>query len=95
MQNPYKTIAVRKILQSKAEQNRGTRFSDSIKILTRAKCNKNFRLVSAYFLSRTIFQSLLHWQKEGDPRVEPAGRTAWVVAGVAGIVKIKEKKIEP
>ena len=73
MQNPYKTIVVRKILQSKAEQN----------------ANKHFRLVSAYFLLRMIFQSRLLWQMEGDPRVEPKGRTAWVVAGVVGIVKIK------
>jgi hypothetical protein len=66
-------------LQSKAEQ----------------KENKHFLLVRAYFLFRTIFQSRLRWRMEGDPRVEPLWRTAWVAAGVAGIVEIKEKKIEP
>jgi hypothetical protein len=67
------------ILQSIAEQN----------------ANKYFLIISAYFLFRKIFQSLLRWPKEGDPGVEPERRTAWVVAGVAGIVKIKKKKIEP
>jgi len=42
-----------------------------------------------------IFQLLLRWLMEGDPKVEPARRTARVAAGVAGIVKINEMKIEP